>query len=307
MSALEPLSKSYEAYEKSFKVFLDRSTVRQAIITCVHQGTKEALEKIGPNVDVNKPFNVLGIGSGKGEMDLLMLKVIAEQLTLGKKRKLSIHNVIVEPSSVFLSKFQQAAMSLPPSLTEAADISFEWRQETFQDYSKETAAAGKIKDLPTDFDYIHFVHSIYYMDAEETLRVCIQQQLAPNRAIFCLVQTERSCLFQLNNAFKEIFHDDSAGVKFYNNTELETIAKNNGWLYSVKKQQFVLDVSICFGESTEEGEQLIDVLSHHNNFRATADQEKFNSFMEYLESIVHVDDKGGKFVKGEMAAVVIFN
>lgn len=62
------LSQSYEAYEKAFKSFLDHCTARQAIVKCVQDGTKLALEKI-TSLDVNKPFNILGVGSGKGEMD----------------------------------------------------------------------------------------------------------------------------------------------------------------------------------------------------------------------------------------------
>ena len=296
------LSQSYKAYEKAFKTFLDHSTARQAIMKCVQDGTKLALEKIVP-LDVNKPFNILGVGSGKGEMDLLIIQFIAAQL---KKTdvKPAIHSLVVEPSSFLLEKFKESVASLPNSLTDLARVSFEWQQTTFQEY-KQLCAIQDEKSQPS-FDFIHFVHSIYYMDAADALQTCFEQQLGEKGAIVCLVQTERSYFPMVQKRFKGRLTFGSEDMVIYTEEDLAKIAGEKGWKYDVIIQEFSIDVSLCFGEPSEQGDLLFDFLTHQKDFRATADQELIHDLLDFFGEFIVPDENGNKLLRGpEMAAVVI--
>lgn len=297
------LSQSHEAYEKAFKTFLENSTARQSIVKCVQDGIKLALEKIAP-LDVNKAFNVLGVGSGKGEMDVLIMQFIAAQLKAGETDvKPSIHSLVVEPSSFLLAKFKASAASLPTSLTDLARVSFEWQQTTFQEY-KQTCAAQDKKIWPS-FDFIHFIHSIYYMDAEDTLLTCFEQQLGEKGAIFCLVQTEESYFVKVQETFKGRLTFGSEDMMIYTENDLAKIAAQKGWKYDIIRKDFIIDVSLCFGERSAQGDLLFDFLTHQKDFRATADQELVDEFIDFFGNFEVADETGRRLLKAGMAAVVI--
>lgn len=303
---MEPLSKSYEYYEKAFQVFLDHSTARQAMMTCTQDGTSRALEKIAP-IDKTKSFNILGVGSGKGEMDLFMMQFIAAQLNKNKtESRPVIQSVVVEPSSLLLEKFKESASCLPLSLTDLADVSFEWRQITFQEFKHECASVHNQKShkSPT-FDFIHFIHSIYYMDAVDALQSCFEQQLGDKGSILCLVQTEESYFAKVQKKFKGRLTFGSEDMVIYTKEDLAKIAEERGWTHDVIRQEFTIDVTPCFGEPSDQADLLLDWLTHQKNFRATADQELINEVMSFFRELLTTDEGGRKFLKGEMAAVVI--
>ena len=144
---------------------MDNLTVRRpAMLNFTQYGIRQAMLKIIDKVNIDEPLRVLGIGSGSGENDLLIFQTMVELPILKKKKRPTIHNVIVEPSSVLLDQFKMKASSLPSSLKSIADVSFEWQQKTFSEFNQETAIGQK------SFYFIHFVHSIYYSDLEFALR-----------------------------------------------------------------------------------------------------------------------------------------
>ena len=297
------LSQSHEAYEKAFKVFLDHSTARQSIVKCVQHGIKLALDNIAP-LDANKPFNVLGVGSGKGEMDLLIMQFISEMLKASATvLKPTIHSIVVEPSSFLLDKFKASVEYLPSSLTDSARVSFEWQEMTFQEYKQRYATQNQ-KTWPT-FDFIHFVHSIYYMDAADTLTTCFEQQLGEKGAIFCLVQTEESFFANLQEKFKGRLTFGTVDMIVYTEQDLVKIAADKGWKYDVIRQDFAIDVSLCFGEPSEQGDLLFDFLTHQEDFRATADQELIDEVVDFFGKFIVADETGAKVLMAGMAAVVI--
>ena len=65
-----------------------------------------------------------------------------------------------------------------------ADVSFEWYEMTFQKFSE-------CFPQKESLDMIHFVSSLYYMEAETALSYCYQK-LAIGGAMFCTVALEES-------------------------------------------------------------------------------------------------------------------
>ena len=178
-------------YKRSFKAFSDNSDIRQPVYNNFpRDGVRHALLKIIQRVNIDEPLNVLGIGSGSGEADLLILQTIAELLVSQRKKKPTIHNMIVERNSFLLDQFKMKAFSLPSLLEIAANVSFDWQQKTFEIFDQETSIEKN------SFDFIHFVHSIYFLDVEVALRSCrLEQWLEQSLSI------ERNLLKISNNSF----------------------------------------------------------------------------------------------------------
>lgn len=300
---LDPLWESHEMYQRSHQAFIDNSTIRvPAILNFTQDGIRQALLRIIENVDIDEPLKVLGIGSGSGEIDLLILQTMAELLVSQKKKKPTIHSVIVEPNSFLLDHFKMKASSLPSSLESAANVSFEWQQKTYSEFNQETTIEKK------SFDFIHFVHSIYFSDVEAALRSCFEQWLKSESGVMvCYVQTEDSYFAKVSKKFKGKLSCSSEAMSYYTDQELAAIAEKNGWKYCVPvKGQFQIDVTACLRERTSENDPLIDFLTQQQNFRGNAEQKLFNSVMEMIDSLAFTKDNGEKFVKGENAAVIIY-
>lgn len=158
------------------------------------------------------------------------------------------------------------------------------------------------------FDFVHFVHSIYYSDnLEEALRSCYEQRLkTENGVIIYFVHTEESFHVKVSKSFKGKLSCGSEAMCFYMDLDLISVAEKYGWKYCVPvKQQFHINVTTCLREPTSKDEPLIDFLTYQQNFRANA-EELFNSVMEMIDSLAFTNDSGEKFIKGENAAVIIY-
>ena len=109
---LEPLWESHEMYQKSFQALIGNSTARRpAMLNFTQDGIRQAMLKIIDKVNIDEPPRVLGIGSGSGESDLLILQTMAELLLSQKTERPTIQNVIVEPSPPLLDQFKMKASS----------------------------------------------------------------------------------------------------------------------------------------------------------------------------------------------------
>jgi len=300
---LEPLWESHEMYQKSFQALIGNSTARRpAMLNFTQDGIRQAMLKIIDNVNIDEPLKVLGIGSGSGESDLLILQTTAEFIVSQKKKPPTINNVIVEPSSLLLNQFKMKASSLPLSLESAANVSFHWQQKTFSGFNQETTIEKN------SFDFIHFVHSLYYLDMEGALRTCFEQWLKAGHGVMVgYVQTEDSYFAKVSKSFKGKLSCGSDAMSFYTNQEVAAIAEKNAWRYSMPvKEEFHINVTACLREPTPpEADLRIDFLTQQQKFRANAEQELFKSWIEMIGSLAFADDSGEKFVKVEAAAAII--
>lgn len=77
--------------------------------------------------DKNKLFRMLGIGSGKGEMDVLMINFVVVYLKVNEiDVKFIIYSVVVELSLFFLEKFKEFVLLMLILLIVLVEILFEW-------------------------------------------------------------------------------------------------------------------------------------------------------------------------------------
>ena len=287
-----PLWESEEMYKRSLRVLIDNSNIRQSALLHLNQDTAaEALKKVIDTVDPSEPLKILGIGSGPGDRDLLILPTIGEYFTSKKGKKPALQNVIVEPSSCLLDEFKAKVSSLPPLLQQITESnSFEWHQKTFREFHEETAEKNR-------FQLIHFYHSIF----EEHLTT-------DSGIILCLVQAEDSFFALVSHKFKGKLSCGSEDMAFRTDQELVAIAEKHGWKYSVPfKEQFEINVTSCLAEEpTERGDLLIDFLTQQQNFRATAEPDLYHSVIEFIDSLTFTKENGDKFVQGRSAVVIIY-
>ena len=184
---------------------------------------------------------------------------------------------------------------LPQLLANLADFLFEWHETTLRkfidSYSPEIEC----------FELVHFVSSLYYMDAETSLINCYKR-LVSGGAIFCTLGLEDSFFPKLSRKLRGLVGLGST-KKIYTEVDFIDIAKRNNWKYEeLSKVHYTVDLSSCFDESSTEGHLLLDFLTHKQDFRVTVDRMLYNGVMEFLNDESFSDENGKKLLKPEFIA-----
>ena len=118
----------------------------------IEEMLRERLPSLVPRrLHDSQQLNILSVGSGNGEKDLLVLKVIRESLRSNDKgTELKIFNCAIEPNTCFCDLYNEAIENMQQA------TKFEICEQSFQEYSQHT------EKEPVKFDLVHFIHSIYY-------------------------------------------------------------------------------------------------------------------------------------------------
>ncbi|KAM9456234.1 histamine N-methyltransferase-like isoform 2-T3 [Clarias gariepinus] len=113
------------AYLQSFELFLENSTEHKSIKNFIYTTLPDILARIGAG---EPTLNVMGVGSGSGEIDLEILKVLHE-----KHPDVKVENEVVEPSNAMLNKYR-ALLTETPALK---DDTFTWNKMTATEFQGE--------------------------------------------------------------------------------------------------------------------------------------------------------------------------
>ncbi|XP_023787154.1 carnosine N-methyltransferase 2-like isoform X2 [Cyanistes caeruleus] len=137
-----------EEYVEAFKSFLDHSTEHQ----CMDEFNKEQMPNIVAGLGTGKStINVLGVGSGTGEQDLKMIRIL-QAVHPG----VSIDNEIVEPNPQHVAAYKELVNQAP----DLQNVSFIWHQLTSLEYEQQVKEKGTHKK----FDFIHMIQMLYRVE-----------------------------------------------------------------------------------------------------------------------------------------------
>lgn len=294
---LTKLSSSLETYHRAFELVQTKSNINEVIRDYCIRATAGFVEQLRlfPR---NQVLNVLSIGSGDGKHDIEILKTLARGLTSldGQSSKPSIQAWIVEPSSL-IADFMQSVSSLPEELSSHVNVSFQWHKMTFQEFSRASLERNTSNDT---FHFIHFVCSLYYAEAEESLTQCFKK-LERGGAILCVIAGEESLFAKLSK------RDDVPISNIYTGKEIIAIARRNNWRYEeIPTVNYEMDISDLFDENSPTGNLMLDFLTHTVNFMQTADRALFTEIMDLIRQSSITDEKGKTRLKFETAAVFIY-
>lgn len=298
---MEPqsLSTAHEAYDTAFQAYEAKSTVREVRRTYTLDAAGHVMKKIAHHARKAEVFHVLSVGSGDGENDIEILKIVARSLrsSLGEDHKPRIQACNVEPSSI-IEDFKRSVSPLPDELANLADVSFEWQQKTLEDFHSISEQSKERR-----YHLIHFICSLYYMDADDSLKKCFRQ-LASGGALFCSVAGEESYFAKLAKQGNQKWQPIPS---FYSGKDIVAIAERNNWSYEeLPTVKYAADITSLFDKSSQTGSLLLDFMTHKTNFRETADKELYDEMMDFITANTITDEKGRKIVTPELAIVIIY-
>ncbi|XP_067052634.1 histamine N-methyltransferase-like [Acropora muricata] len=271
-------------YIDSFKLFETKSNQLRK----TEEMLRERLPSLVPRrLHDSQQLNILSVGSGNGEKDFLVLKVIRESLRSNDNgTEVKIFNRGIEPNTYFCDLYNEAIGNmLTPSDDQATE--FEICEQSFQDYSQHT------EKYPVKFDVVHFIHSIYYLDMEEALCHCFEKELGENGVFVCIVSGRDLINLVLakqpSNGYGQ---KDGAIENLEKAGQLVEIAKSKGWKHEVYMNEYSIDVTEVFDPKSTEGNLLLDFLTHTINFRETAEKQVVEETLAVVRD--HTVFKDGK-------------
>ena len=284
------LASSHEHFQRCFRVFLDKSDEHESSISCIREGIKPMMKSLATLIDA-PTVRVLGVGSGKGEIDLEILHVAAQCLhEKNPNHKSDFLCHVVDPNWIALEDFKTSVEVLPSHLANLANIKFEWHQETFQQY------IDKQDHELMKFEVVHFVHSLYYLaDLEDALVHTYEKILGDRGMIICIILGEGSYSDRFVRKFR---------AKHLCNQDVVAVAKKCNFPYEEYSKENHLDITEVFDAKSEQGNNLLDFLTHTMNFRSTASCEEVEEVLKFLEEVSSVED-GKRLAKGRCWALMI--
>ncbi|XP_044171613.1 histamine N-methyltransferase-like [Acropora millepora] len=285
-----------EHYYKSFDAFKNKTSEFFKNVEIMRDHMPSMIQKLLHSVQDHTSFNILSVGSGTGDMDLEILKIVKDELQRSQGcQQMKIFSRAIEINKYPCDLYKAAIKNLNDQQTD-----FDLRHQSFEEYADEFTM-----EQPK-FDVIHFIHSIYFLDIEAVLKHCIENELQDNGRLVFIVQRPDLMSSVLE---KQGFLDWHGTSDEKNPESLETaekmfeITEKYGWKHEVYTHEYSIDVTEIFDAQSTEGNLLLDFITHTANYRGTADKKLLQETLAVIEDLSTLKD--GKRL-GEKKESLIF-
>ncbi|XP_030065212.1 histamine N-methyltransferase [Microcaecilia unicolor] len=265
-SSMRSLLSDGQRYAETFHAFLHHSTEHQCMLEFIEKKLPDIVQRFANG---KSPINILGVGSGTGEIDLQMISQIQAQLP-----GVPLNYDVIEPTNEHILKFKD----LVARTSDLKNINFTWHMKTSSEYEKDMNEMHESKT----FDFIHLIQMIYYVkDVPSTLKF-FKNLLAPKGILLIIIISGSSgwaslwktyghrlplndlCLYITSSDLKNMF--DEARIK-----------------YTYYELPSEMDITECFVEESATGKLLMDFLTETCNFDKTAPPDLKAEIMEALK------------------------
>ncbi|KAL3970185.1 glyceronephosphate O-acyltransferase [Sarotherodon galilaeus] len=255
-SSLKSLVTDDDRYQKSFQLFLERSSEHQCMQDFIHNKLPDILASVG---DGKSHLNVIGVGSGAGEIDLEMLSELHK-----KHPGVTVDNEVVEPSRQQLYNYK-VLVSQKPDLDY---IKFNWNTMTASEFEEHWKAEKATKKV----DFIHMIQMLYYVkDPEATVRF-FQSLLGKNGKLLIILVSGKSGWGKLWRTYRaQLCQPDLS--QCVTTGDIKSFLDSKGVRYQSYELPSQMDITECFTEGDEKGELLLDFLTEVLDFSNTASPE----------------------------------
>ncbi|XP_046860918.1 histamine N-methyltransferase-like [Xenia sp. Carnegie-2017] len=212
-------------------------------------------------------FNILSVGSGTGEIDIEIVKIVAQELfSNGNWKSIKILNRALEPNKFSCAAYEANVTAIMKALV--------------------LGPSESVK-----FDLIHFIHSLYYTDLESAIWYCMVEKLKENGRLVCLIGDKnsivnRTFIKQVKSKMMTKVNDDfmtSEGLEIL--AKIIKFAKKYGWHYVIYSVNLQRDVTDVFFPDSLEGNLSLDFLMNTENYRCNVSALELNETLDYIKQL----------------------
>ncbi|NXD10971.1 HNMT methyltransferase, partial [Nothocercus nigrocapillus] len=287
---MRSLISDHSRYVKSFRVFLKSSTEHQCLREFVEKQLPGLISSIGNG---KSTINILSIGGGAGEIDLMMLSKVQARYP-----GVTINNEVIDPNAEQIFSYKERVAKT----SNLENIKFTWHKETAREYESRMNAEKSSKK----WDFIHMVQMLYYVkDIPATIRYFHQLLAEQAKLLIVLVSGKATGWETLWKKYGSQLpltdlcsHATSADIK--------AILDFAGLKYQLYELPSHMDITSCFTEGSMDGELLLDFLTETCEFSKTAPPELKKQIMEELRKPECSQERDGKVLfNNNLSAIVI--
>ncbi|XP_078597513.1 histamine N-methyltransferase-like [Branchiostoma floridae x Branchiostoma japonicum] len=230
---------SVERYLAGFTSFAAAFETRKDISDRSYESLVPDTLPCEPGTDLR----VLGIGSGSGGADCVILKKLLQ-------RHDSVYNRVIDPSEDMIKQYK----ALVREDSSLGAVKFDWRQQTAEEYfqTKED----------TKFNLIHAIHVLYNVEDHDATLRNMWEQLADGGYMMIAMESDKRGMGKL---WYKLWEEFGQGDRL--KTELRTSGDVRQWLdtrnisYVTSVNERNINVAECFHEHSKEGSVLLDFLT----------------------------------------------
>ncbi|KAF1665230.1 Histamine N-methyltransferase, partial [Aptenodytes patagonicus] len=275
-------------YVQSFRLFLTNSTEHQ----CMREFMEGQLPAVIASIGNGKStINILSVGGGAGEIDLLILSKVQARYP-----GVTISNDVIEPSADQIFKYKERVAET----SNLENVKFTWHEETAYEYESRMNAEKKSKK----WDFIHMIQMLYYVkDVPATIRYFHGLLEAQGKLLIILV-SGTSGWEMLWKKYRSSFPLDDLCL-YVSSADIKRILDSAGLKYQLHELPSHMDITSCFIEGNKDGELLLDFLTETCEFSKTAPPELKRQVMEELRKPECSEERDGKVLFNNNLSVIV--
>ncbi|XP_068187888.1 histamine N-methyltransferase-like isoform X3 [Antennarius striatus] len=283
-SPLKSLFSDGDRFQKSYQLLMERCNRLQRM---QHFFNNLLPDIMSSTINGKSQINVIGIGSGSGELDLDMLSALHL-----KNPNMMVDYEVVEPVAQQIKLVSQ---------TPGFDyIKWNWNIMTVQEFEKD----WKEKERTKKFDFIHMFDMLYHVKDRGSTVSFVQGLLNKNGKLLISLQLADNGWAKLEKTYGDRFIP--AEVSYVVIEVIKQYLDSKGVSYQSYLLPSEIDITECFTEGNEEGELMIDYLTQVLNFKKSAPPELKAGVLELLHHPdCGVETNGKIMLKNDYEIIVV--
>ncbi|KFQ04120.1 histamine N-methyltransferase [Haliaeetus albicilla] len=275
-------------YLQAFRLFLTNSTEHQCMREFVERQLPAVIASIGNG---KSTINILSVGGGAGEIDLLILSKLQARYP-----GVTINNDVIEPSADQIFKYKERVAET----SNLENVKFTWHEETAYEYESRMNAEKKAKK----WDFIHMIQMLYYeKDVPATIRY-FHSLLEAQAKLLIILVSETSGWEMLWKKYGSSFPLDDL-CSYVSSADIKRILDSAGLKYQLYELPSHMDITSCFIEGNKDGELLLDFLTETCEFSKNAPPELKHQVMEDLRKPECSEKRDGKVLFNNNLSVIV--
>ncbi|XP_068187427.1 histamine N-methyltransferase-like [Antennarius striatus] len=285
-SPLTTLVTDSKRYLKCYNHYLKHSTHQQTMQEFINNLLPDIMTKA---VNGKSNLNVIGVGSGSGELDLQMFSALHH-----KYPEMTVDNEVIEPNPQQLCGYKDL-VSQTPGLDY---IKFNWNEMTAEEFEEQWKAKKMIKAA----DLIHMFQVLYYVKDPGATISFFQSLLNKNGQLLITLRCGNTGLVKMRNTYSK-----QLGTAEVNRStgDIKRFLDSKGVSYRSYDVPDQIDITKCFIEGDEEGEMMIDFLTQVLDFSKTASPELRAGVMEFFHCSEFSVESSGKVLMNANYELII--
>uniref|UniRef100_A0A3Q2QLM6 Histamine N-methyltransferase n=1 Tax=Fundulus heteroclitus TaxID=8078 RepID=A0A3Q2QLM6_FUNHE len=288
MSAEEKHNCYEGVYFNHFQFYLQKSGEHEAILKSLQNLLPAEFQRIGAG---KSSLDVLGVGSGGGELDAQMLSLLQSAFP-----SVPITADIVEGSSELTDKFK-ALVAKTPNLEK---IQFSWHIMPSEDYEKQVKAKGDLKK----FDFIHMIQMIYYVNSLAESIKFHHSLLKTSGSLMIVVEAANSGWDILWKTYKKELCVEKVH-EYRSSGEVIAALKDLGLKFEDHAVPNSFDITECFDQSSVTGESLLSFMTGRDHFYESFTPEVRAGILELLKNKCSSEKDGRVFFNSNLRCIFV--